>query len=109
VNKKFRFLVEAPIEGGDDDRGRRSSLIPQRPRSHVHFFPTGACWMNVVKRWFALLTEKQIRRDLPQHVNFEMTIRNYVLAMSIQSHPSGRKLLIKSWLLDCKRILVPGH
>ncbi len=34
----------------------------KRPRFHVHFTPTAASWLNLVERWFAALTEKQIRR-----------------------------------------------
>lgn len=36
--------------------------LVKRPRFHVHFTPTGASWLNLVERWFGLLTEKQIRR-----------------------------------------------
>ena len=32
----------------------------KRPRFHVHFTPTSASWINMVERWFAALTEKQI-------------------------------------------------
>ena len=32
------------------------------PRFHLHFTPTGVSWLNLVERWFAALTEKQIRR-----------------------------------------------
>jgi hypothetical protein len=28
----------------------------------VHFTPTSASWLNQVERWFAMLTERQIRR-----------------------------------------------
>jgi transposase len=34
----------------------------KRPRFHLHFTPTSASWLNLVERWFAELTEKQIRR-----------------------------------------------
>jgi transposase len=34
----------------------------KHPRFHLHFTPTSASWINLVERWFALLTEKQIRR-----------------------------------------------
>ena len=34
----------------------------KRPRFHAHFTPTSASWLNLVERWFALLTEKQLRR-----------------------------------------------
>jgi hypothetical protein len=34
----------------------------RHPRFHVHFTPTSASWLNLVERWFALLSEKQIKR-----------------------------------------------
>jgi transposase len=34
----------------------------KHPRFHIHFTPTSASWINLVERWFALLTEKQLRR-----------------------------------------------
>lgn len=34
----------------------------KRPRFHVHFTPTYASWLNLVERWFGLLTERQIKR-----------------------------------------------
>lgn len=34
----------------------------KRPRFHLHFTPPSASWLNRVERWFALLTEKQLRR-----------------------------------------------
>lgn len=36
--------------------------LARHPRFHLHFTPTSASWMNLVERWFAELTEKQIRR-----------------------------------------------
>ena len=36
--------------------------LARRPRFHVHFTPTSASWLNLVERWFAALTEKQLRR-----------------------------------------------
>lgn len=36
--------------------------LAKRPRFQLHFTPTGASWINLVERWFAALTEKQIRR-----------------------------------------------
>ncbi|MFJ5736195.1 helix-turn-helix domain-containing protein [Streptomyces microflavus] len=34
------------------------------PRFHLHFTPTGSPWLNLVQRWFAELTGKQIRRGV---------------------------------------------
>ena len=36
----------------------------KRPRWHVHFTPTSASWINQVERFFALLTDRQIRRGV---------------------------------------------
>lgn len=36
--------------------------LAARPRFHVHYTPTYASWLNQVERWFALLTQRQIRR-----------------------------------------------
>src|SRR3990170_199119 len=36
--------------------------LARHPRYHLHFTPTGASWLNQVERWFATLTQKQIRR-----------------------------------------------
>ena len=38
--------------------------LAKHPRFHLHFTPTSASWINQVERWFALLTEKQIRRGV---------------------------------------------
>ena len=34
----------------------------RHPRFHLHFTPTYSSWINQVERWFAELTEKQLRR-----------------------------------------------
>src|SRR5215475_9870962 len=53
--------------------------LVKRPRIHLHFTPTGTSWINLVERWFALLTEKQIRRGVFRStVELEKTIRNYI-------------------------------
>jgi transposase len=36
--------------------------LVRHPRFHLHFTPTSSSWINMVERWFATLTEKQIRR-----------------------------------------------
>jgi len=38
--------------------------LSRHPRYHIHFTPTGASWLNLVERWFAALTEKQLRRGV---------------------------------------------
>jgi transposase len=36
--------------------------LAKRPRFHVHFTPTHASWLNLVERFFGLLTEHALRR-----------------------------------------------
>lgn len=36
--------------------------LARRPRFHLHFTPTYASWLNQVERWFALITQRAIRR-----------------------------------------------
>ena len=40
----------------------------KRPRFHVHFTPTYGSWINMVERWFALLTQRQIKRGAHRSV-----------------------------------------
>ena len=40
----------------------------KRPRFHVHFTPTYASWLNLIERWFAELTTKQLRRGVHRSV-----------------------------------------
>lgn len=37
-------------------------FLAKRPRFHLHFTPTYGSWLNLVERWFALLTDRQLRR-----------------------------------------------
>ncbi|MGB5104432.1 MAG: IS630 family transposase [Steroidobacteraceae bacterium] len=51
----------------------------RHPRFHAHFTPTSASWLNQVERWFALLTEKQIRRGTHRStLELEKAIRSYL-------------------------------
>ena len=43
--------------------------LAKRPRWHVHLTPTSASWLNQVERFFALLTDKKIRRGIYRSVN----------------------------------------
>jgi putative transposase len=41
---------------------RVKAWLARRPRWHIHFIPTYSSWLNQVERFFALITEKAIRR-----------------------------------------------
>jgi transposase len=53
--------------------------LAKRPRFILHFTPTSASWMNLVERFFATLTEKQIRRGTFRSTRqLETVIKNYL-------------------------------
>ena len=53
--------------------------LAQRPRYHLHFTPTSGSWLNLVERWFAALTEKQLRRGVFRSTReLEQAIERYI-------------------------------
>jgi transposase len=53
--------------------------LARHPRFHLHFTPTYASWINLVERWFAEITEKQIRRGTHKSTkSLVNAIRSYV-------------------------------
>ena len=60
----------------------------RNPRFHVHFTPTSASWLNQVERFFAALTEKQIRRgSFRSTQQLEASIRQYLEHHNAQPKP----------------------
>lgn len=48
-------------------------------RFHLHFIPTHSSWLNLVERWFALLTERQIKRGAHTSVRqLEKAIEDFI-------------------------------
>ncbi|MBI2912351.1 MAG: transposase [Chloroflexi bacterium] len=76
-----------------DDYGTHKTALIQRwlakrPRYHLHFTPTSASWLNLVQRWFALLTERQIRRGAhPSTKALEEAIYRYLHVTNEQPQP----------------------
>lgn len=60
----------------------------KRPRYHLHFTPTHASWLNQVERWFALLTQRQIKRGSHASVQeLEDAIREFIKVHNQQPKP----------------------
>ena len=60
----------------------------KRPRWHVHFTPTSASWINQVERFFALLTERALRRGAFRSVHaLETAIKAYIEATNAEPKP----------------------
>jgi len=62
--------------------------LVRHPRVHLHFTPTGASWINLVERWFAALTDKQLRRGVHRSTReLEQAIRTYVTLTNGHAKP----------------------
>jgi transposase len=60
----------------------------KRPRWQVHFTPTSASWLNQVERFFALLTERALKRGVFSSVRqLETSIKAYIEATNADPKP----------------------
>jgi transposase len=62
--------------------------LAKRPHWHVHLTPTSASWLNQVERFFADLTDKQIRRGVHRSTaELEAAIHAYIDAVNADPKP----------------------
>ncbi len=102
-----------------DNYGTHKTPLIQRwlvrhPRYHLHFTPTGSSWINLVERWFATLTERQLRRGTYRSTQeLEAALKRYV-----ETYNQGPKPFIWTKTADqilealarfCKRTYDSGH
>ena len=73
--KRIDAVVAAELElhlvrdnSGTHKAARVRQWWQKRPRYHLHFTPTHGSWLNQVERWFARLTQRQIKRGSPTRV-----------------------------------------
>jgi transposase len=123
--RKFLDTIEANVPADldvhlilDNYATHKTSSIQRwllrRPRFHVHFTPTAASWLNLVERWFAALTEKQIRRSSFRSTReLETTIRAYLESHNGQPKPflwtKSADDILDSIARYCRRINDSGH
>jgi transposase len=89
----------------------------RHPRYHVHFTPTSASWLNQVERWFALLSEKQIKRGVHTSVQqLEADIQAFIQQYNQNPKPfkwvkSADDILqsVKRFCLKMPLTSVTGH
>ena len=61
--------IHTVMDNASSHKTRRiRNWFAKRPRWHVHFTPTSASWINQVERFFALITERKIRRGIYRSV-----------------------------------------
>jgi transposase len=108
--RKFLAAVETAVPAGLDihlvlDNYATHKAPPVRawlashPRYHLHFTPTSASWLNQVERWFALLSDKQIKRGVHRSVQ-QLKVD---IAAFIQAHNNDPKPFI--WTKTADAIL----
>lgn len=71
----------------------------RHPRFHLHFIPTHSSWLNLVERWFGLLTERQIKRG--SHTSVPQ-LRAAIEAFIKQSNRTGKPFV---WTKTADEIL----
>lgn len=86
----------------------------RRPRYHLHFTPTSASWLNQVERFFALLTQRRIRRGTFGSVRqLEAAIRDYLTHHNQNAKPfiwtANADSILKKIARFCMRTSDSGH
>jgi transposase len=86
----------------------------RHPRFHVHFTPTSASWLNLVERFFALLTTRQIKRGAHRSTReLEQAIRSYLNIYNEDPKPfiwtKTADEILASLARFCSRISDSGH
>ena len=88
--RKFLDTIDAAVPKGldvhlimDNYGTHKTALIhrwlAKRPHIHVHFTPTSASWVNLVERWFGLLTDRQLLRSAHRSTSeLEAAIYHYL-------------------------------
>lgn len=86
----------------------------RHPRFHLHFTPTSASWINMVERWFADLTSRQIRRGVHRSTAaLEQAIEHYLRTHNDDPRPfvwtKTADEILASVARFCHRISESGH
>jgi transposase len=123
---KFLKEIDARVERGPgvqihiimDNYGTHKTPLVKRwferhPEYHLHFTPTSGSWLNQVERFFAEITEKQIRRGVFRSVAaLEKAIMDYLAAHNENPKPfvwtANADLILERVKKVCERISNSG-
>ena len=88
--------------------------LAKRPRYHLHFTPTSASWLNLVERWFAGLTQKQLRRGVHRNTReLKAAIHEYMDVTNEDPKPfiwtKTADQILESVARFCMRTSDSGH
>ena len=123
--RKFLETVDAAVPKSMDvhlildNYGTHKTLTIRRwlvrhPRYHVHFTPTSASWINLVERWFATLTERQLRRGVHRSTaELEAALHRYLATHNQLAKPfvwtKTADEILENVARFSKRIYDSGH
>src|SRR3989454_10023129 len=123
--RKFLERIEASVPAaldvhlildnyGTHKTPRIHRWLARHPRFHVHFTPTSASWINLVERWFAALTEKQLRRGVHRSTReLEEAVQRYLEVTNQNPTPfiwtKTADEILTSVARFCKRIYDSRH
>ena len=84
------------------------------PRFVLHFTPTSASWLNLVERWFAVLTTKKLQRSTHRSVRvLNEDIQGWIDTWNDNPKPyvwvKTAEEILDSVASYCKRITDSGH
>lgn len=88
--------------------------LTRHPRYHLHFTPTSASWLNLVERWFATLTERQLRRGVHRSTReLETALKHYLAVHNQEPKPfvwtKTADEILANVARFCQRISDSGH
>ena len=88
--------------------------LAKRPRYHVHFTPTSGSWLNLVERWFLMLTDKQLRRGVHRSTSeLKDAIMSYLKESNRHPRPfiwtKTADQILASLARFCRRTSDSGH
>ena len=86
----------------------------RHPRYHLHFTPTSSSWLNLVERFFAELTQKQIRRGVHRSTRALIeAIEGYIEIRNEEPRPfiwtKSADEILASLARYCQRTYDSGH
>jgi transposase len=88
--------------------------LAKRPRYHLHFTPTSSSWLNLVERFFAELTQKQIKRGVHRSTEALITaIDDFIAIRNEEPRPfiwtKSADEIFASIARYCQRTSDSGH
>ena len=123
--RRFLNLVDRSVPAGldvhvivDNSSTHKTPQIHRwlvrHPRFTFHFTPTYSSWLNLVERWFAALTDKQLRRGVHRSTKeLVAAIRTWIEGWNEDPRPfvwhKTADQILESLAFYCQRINDSGH